>query len=145
MKPFLIRWLITTLAVAVATQLTGMESDGIFPLIGASLLLGIVNAFIRPVLLLLSFPVILVTLGLFILVINALLLWAVGSGMVPGFKVDGFWQAFFGALLISIVSWFLSAFFKGSDGRVHVLTHHAQVKGMKPVSGRVVGESEVER
>lgn len=139
MKPFLIRWLITTLAVAVATQLTGMESAGVFPLIGAALLLGIVNAFIRPVLLLLSFPLILVTLGFFILVINALLLWAVGSGMVPGFQVESFWQAFFGAILISIVSWLLSAFFKGSDGRVHVLTHHAQVKGMKQVSGRVVG------
>jgi hypothetical protein len=53
--------------------------------------------------------------------------------------VPGFWNAFFGALIISFVSWLLSAFFRGSDGRVHVLTHHTQIK---PVSGRVIEPGE---
>lgn len=139
MKPFLIRWMVTTIAVAVATQLTGMEVSGWGPLLGASLLLGIVNALLRPLLLLLSLPLIVFTLGFFILVVNALMLWMVGW-LVPGFEVSGFWNAFFGAIFVSIVSWALSAFFRGSDGQVHVITHHMQVREVreKPVKGRVI-------
>src|SRR5205823_4675352 len=101
----------------------------------AALLLGIVNAFIRPVLLLLSLPLILLTLGFFILIINALMLWLVGTGIIPGFHVYSFWSAFFGSIIISIVSWLLSAFFRGSDGRVYILTHHTR---MKQAQGRVI-------
>jgi putative membrane protein len=86
------------------------------------------------VLLILSAPLILLTLGFFILVVNALMLFVV-PGIVTGFHVDSFGSAFWGALVISIVSWILSAFFKGSDGRVHVLTHHGQIKR---VQGRVI-------
>jgi len=86
------------------------------------------------VLLLLSLPLILVTLGVFILIINALMLKFVGE-IMPCFEVPGFWRAFFGAIIISIVSWLLSAFFRGSDGRVHVLTHHSQIKRVR---GRVI-------
>jgi putative membrane protein len=137
MKAFLIRWLVTTIAVFVAAHLvSGITYSGWGPLIGAALLLGIVNAFIRPILLLLSLPFILITLGFFILVINALMLWSVG-GIVPGFRVDGFWTAFFGAIIVSIVSWALSAIFKDSDGHFQILTHHGQ---MKQIKGRVVGE-----
>jgi putative membrane protein len=107
-------------------------------LLGASLLLGIVNAFIRPVLLVLSAPLILLTLGFFILVVNGLMLLFVGQ-IVSCFSVPGFWSAVFGAIIISIVSWLLSAFFKGSDGRVHVLTHHTQIK---TVPGRVIDPDE---
>jgi putative membrane protein len=107
-------------------------------LIGASLLLGILNAFVRPFLLILSAPVILLTLGLFILVLNGLLLLVVPS-LVAGFHVDSFWSAFWGAMLISLVSWLLSALFRGSDGRVHVLTHHSEVR---PVRGRVLEDEE---
>src|SRR4029077_4154721 len=103
--------------------------------------LGIVNAFVRPVLLLLSLPLILVSMGFFILIINALMLWLVG-GLVPGFDVPGFGSAFFGAIIISIVSWLLSAFFKGSDGRVYALTHHSQVRR---VQGRVIEPDETGR
>jgi len=103
-------------------------------LLCASLLLVILNAFIRPVLLFLSLPLILVTLGVFILIINALMLKFVGE-IMPCFDVPGFWRAFFGAIIISIVSWLLSAFFRGSDGRVHVLTHHSQIKRVR---GRVI-------
>jgi putative membrane protein len=135
MRPFLIRWLVTTVAVALTAQIiSGISYDGWTALFGAALLLGIANAFVRPVLLLLSFPFILVTMGLFILVVNALMLGLV-AGLVPGFRVEGFWSAVFGSIIIGIVSWLLSAFFRGSDGQVHVLTHHTQ---MKSVSGRVI-------
>jgi putative membrane protein len=90
-------------------------------------LLGIINAFVRPVLLLLSLPFIIVTMGLFIFVINALLLLLV-SKIVPAFQVAGFWSAFFGAIIIGLISWILSSFFRGSDGRIHVITHHTAVK-----------------
>lgn len=138
MRPFLLRWLCTTLAVAVAVALTGMESAGWLPLILTALLLGIINAFLRPVLLLLSVPFIILTLGLFIFVVNAALLGLAG-GLVPGFAVNGFWNAFFGAIIVTIVNGGLSLFFKGDDGRYHVIT---QPGGMKQVQGRVVGEGE---
>lgn len=112
----------------------GIHYDTAGALIGAALLLGILNAFVRPVLLILSAPLILVTLGFFILVINALMLYWVPS-MVMGFHVDRFGSAFWGAIIIGIISWLLSAFFRGSDGRVHILTHHAQIKR---VEGRVI-------
>jgi putative membrane protein len=139
MRHFVFRWIVTTFAVFVAAPIVGISyGDSIGCLLGASLLLGIVNAFIRPILLLLSLPLILVTLGVFILIINALMLKVVGA-VVPCFEVPGFWSAFFGAIMISIVSWLLSAFFRGSDGRVHVLTHHAQ---LRRVQGRVIGPDE---
>ena len=77
---------------------------------------------------------ILVTLGVFILIINALMLKFVGE-IVPCFEVPGFWRAFWGAIIISIVSWIMSAFFRGTDGRVHVLTHHTQIRRVR---GRVI-------
>ncbi len=136
LRPFLTRWLCTTIAVAVAVALTGMEATGGLALIGTALFLGIINAFIRPVLMLLSLPFIILTLGLFIFVVNAALLGLAG-GLVPGFAVNGFWNAFFGAIIVTIVNWSMSLFFKGSDGQYHVIT---QQGGMKQVQGRVVGE-----
>ncbi len=112
----------------------GIRYDTVASLIGASLLLGILNAFVRPILLILGAPLILLTLGFFILIVNGLLLLIVPR-VVVGFHVESFWSAFWGALVISIVSWILSAFFRGSDGRVHVLTHHAQIK---QAQGRVI-------
>jgi putative membrane protein len=140
MRHFLFRWIITTLAVMVAAWLLqpGIRYDSPGSLIGAALLLGILNAFVRPVLLILSAPLILLTLGFFILVINALMLLLVPA-IVPGFHVDHFGSAFWGAIVIGIVSWLLSAFFRGSDGRVHVLTHHTQIKR---VQGRVIEPGE---
>jgi putative membrane protein len=135
MRHFVFRWMITTVAVMVVPAfISGIRYDTVGALIGAALLLGILNAFVRPVLLILSAPLILVTLGFFILVINALMLFWV-PGMVTGFHVDGFGSAFWGAILISLISWVLSAFFRGSDGRVHVITHHTQIKR---VEGRVI-------
>jgi putative membrane protein len=139
MRHFLFRWMITTLAVMFAAWMLPhtIRYDTMASLIGAALLLGILNAFIRPILLILSAPLILLTLGFFILVINGLMLLFVPN-IVSGFHVDSFWSAFWGAIVISIVSWMLSAFFRGSDGRVHVLTHHTQIKR---VQGRVVDPS----
>jgi len=116
----------------------GIRYDTVGALVGAALLLGILNAFVRPVLLILSVPLILVTLGFFILIINALMLYWVPS-MVIGFHVDRFSSAFWGAILIGIISWILSAFFRGSDGRVHVLTQHTQIRR---VEGRVIEPTE---
>jgi putative membrane protein len=141
MRHFVFRWIITTVAVMVVPAfVNGIRYDTAGALVGAALLLGILNAFVRPVLLILSAPLILVTLGFFILVINALMLFWVPS-MVMGFHVDGFGSAFWGAILIGIISWLLSAFFRGSDGRVHILTHHTQIKR---VEGRVVETTEDE-
>ena len=134
-KQFVFRWAATTIAVMVASSIIrGIRYDTVAALIGASLLLGILNAFVRPFLLILSAPVILITLGLFILVLNGLLLLLVPS-VVAGFHVDSFW----GAIVISFVSWVLSAFFRGSDGRVHVLTHHTETRRVR---GRVLEDEE---
>jgi putative membrane protein len=135
MRYFVIRWAMTTIAVMVASSIIhGIHYDSTASLLGAALLLGILNAFLRPILLILSAPMILLTLGFFILVLNGLMLLLVQS-IVWGFHVESFGSAFWGAIVISIVSWILSAFFRGSDGRIHVLTHHTQ---MKSVQGRVI-------
>src|SRR5437868_15406036 len=139
MKHFVFRWAVTTIAVMVASSIIrGIRYDTVAALIGASLLLGILNAFIRPFLLILSESLILITLGFFILILYGLLLLVVPS-VVVGFHVDHFWSAFWGAIVISIISWILSAFFRGSDGRVHVLTHHTQIRRVR---GRVIEDDE---
>lgn len=128
MAAFLIRWFVTTVAVFLAEKLLpGIRCDSTGALLGASLLLGIINAFVRPVLLLLSIPFIIVTMGLFIFVINALLLLLVAA-LIPSFHVDGFWSAFFGGILIGLVSWVLSSFFRTSDGRIHAINYHPSIK-----------------
>ncbi|MEQ1859169.1 MAG: phage holin family protein [Chthoniobacteraceae bacterium] len=127
MKAFVIRWLCTTLAVAVAAWITGIPYDSAASLFGVALLLGLVNAFIRPVLLLLSLPFIVVTLGFFILIVNTLLFWFV-SGLVPGISVSGFWQAFFAAFIVTVVNWALSSVFRTSEGEVRFITHHGTIK-----------------
>jgi putative membrane protein len=120
--------------MVAAAFIRGIHYDTTAALIGAALLLGILNAFVRPILLILGAPLILLTLGIFILIVNGLMLYWV-PGIVTGFHVDTYGSAFWGAVLISLISWLLSAFFHGSDGRVHVLTHHTQIKR---VQGRVI-------
>lgn len=105
----LLVWLVNALAlIAVAYLMPSISVNGFVPALIAALVLGLVNAVIRPVLILLTLPVTVLTLGLFILVINGLLFWLVGS-FIQGFVVNGFWAGFFGAILFSIVSWLLSA------------------------------------
>ena len=105
----LLVWLVNTLAlIAVAYLMPSITVANFTAALVAALILGLVNAVIRPLLILLTLPVTIVTLGLFIFVINGLLFWFVGS-FIEGFVVQGFWAGFFGAILFSIVSWVLSA------------------------------------
>jgi putative membrane protein len=90
-------------------------------LIIAGLLLGVVNAIVRPFALLLSLPALLFTLGLFLLVINAAMIGLVAL-MLPGFQIAGFWTAVGGSLIVSLVSW-IGSWFIGSRGRVEVIRH----------------------
>ena len=101
---FLVRWLILTIAVWAATAIVpGLDCDHWQTLALASLVLGILNTFVKPILLFLSLPFIVVTFGLFLIFINAGLL-ALTAQIVPKFVVAGFWQAMGGGLVISIVS-----------------------------------------
>ena len=101
---FFQRWITTTLGVLLAAAvINGVSADTVLSLLAASLLLGVLNAFIRPVLMVIALPLLVTTLGLFTFVINALLL-LFGGNLVKGFHVVDFWAAFKGALLISIVS-----------------------------------------
>jgi putative membrane protein len=105
----LLVWLINALAlIAVAYLMPSVTVANFWTALVAALILGLVNAVIRPVLILLTLPVSVLTLGIFILVINGLLFWFVGS-FIEGFTVAGFWAGFFGAILFSLVSWALSA------------------------------------
>ena len=123
MRRFIQGWLIGTLAVLVACYVVkGIHYEKPLDLFVASLVLGILNAVIRPFLMVLTFPLLLFTLGLFRFVINALLLYFVGSVLAPHFKVDGFWDAFWGALIISIVSTVLN--FVTGTNRTRVTFHH---------------------
>ncbi len=98
----------------------GIGLDSLASALVAGLVLGIINGVVRPILVVLTFPITLLTLGLFLLVLNAFCLWLV-SVFVPGFHVTGFWAAFWGALLVSVVSWILTALISDS-GRVKVIS-----------------------
>lgn len=115
---FLKNWLFTSIAVLAAAKIVpGIECQGWGTLLVAALLLGVFNAVLKPILFLLTLPLQLLTLGLFTLVINAMLLMLT-SQLVKDFYVGGFWPAFFGGLLISVVSGFLNLFFGGSGQRI---------------------------
>jgi putative membrane protein len=102
-------WLINAVAlIAVAYLMPSITVSSFGAALVAALILGLVNAIVRPVLVLLTLPVTIVTLGLFIFVLNGLLFWAVAE-WVEGFAVGGFWSGVLGAILFSIVSWLLSA------------------------------------
>ncbi len=104
---FVQSWIINTVAVLVATVILHKHityDDKLANLLVASLLLGILNAFVRPILMLIALPLLIFTLGLFTLVINAVLLYFVGYLMSPNFRVDSFRYAFLGALIISVIS-----------------------------------------
>jgi putative membrane protein len=112
---FFLRWSINLLALVIAgSVIPGIRIQSLQMGIIAAGILGIVNAVIRPVVLILTLPINLLTLGLFTLVINAALLKLV-SDLVPGFVIDSFFAAFFGALLVSIISWIVNVFVS-SDG-----------------------------
>jgi putative membrane protein len=110
MPGILIRWLTTTAAIlATAYLLEGIRVSGFLPAFFAAAILGILNAFFRPIALLLTLPINILSLGLFTFIINALML-KMASSVIPGFDVYGFWTAIFGSLLISVISWLLNTF-----------------------------------
>jgi len=108
---FIIRLIINMLAILIISYLFPkmIWVEGFLAALVAAFLLGIVNTIIKPILVLLTLPLTILTLGLFLLVINGLMLWLV-SALVSGFHVSGFWGAVFGSILISLVSWLLSRF-----------------------------------
>lgn len=123
---FLQRWLINTVAVMVAANvLPGIRYESLGGLLVAALLLGVLNALVRPLLLLLSFPLVVLTLGLFTLIINALMLYFVGQ-LVTSFHVDTFWSAFWGGLLISIVTLILNTLTGSGEQRIDLRTPSAR-------------------
>lgn len=108
---FVVRLIINMVAILIISYLFPkmIWVDSFLAALVAAFLLGVVNAIIRPILVFLTLPLTVVTLGLFLLVVNGLMLWLV-SALVRGFHVSGFWGAVLGSILISIVSWILSRF-----------------------------------
>jgi len=110
MKGIFTRWLILTGAIMFASYLLdGIRVSSFFSAFFAAAMLGILNAFFRPIVIILTLPINLLSLGLFTFVINALML-KMASGVISGFDVYGFWSAVLGSLVISVVSWLLSSF-----------------------------------
>ena len=105
----LLIWILNALALfALPLLFRSIHVDGFTTALVAALVLALVNTLIRPILVLLTLPATLLTLGLFIFVINGLLFWFVGS-FIEGFTVDGFWAGVFGAIVYSVISWALSS------------------------------------
>jgi putative membrane protein len=119
---FLIRALIAALGLWLATRwVSGITVDDAGTLVLAGLLLGVVNAIVRPIAVVLTFPITIVTLGFFLLVINAAML-ALVAAFLPGLHIDGFRAALLGALIVSVTGW-IGSFLVGSRARVEFYSH----------------------
>lgn len=120
LTPFLLHWAITALSLWVASRLfKGVRFDSTSALIVSALLLGFANAIVKPLLIVLTLPLTLLTFGLFLLVINALVILLVAA-LVRGFHVSGFWTALFASLFVSVLSLLIGAFFGGSDPAMQI-------------------------
>src|SRR5262245_29150225 len=120
--PFLVRLLVNAAALWVATRLVPGVSytGGVGPFLAVALVFGVINATLRPATKILTFPLIIITLGVFALVVNGLMLWltsALSDSLGLGFHVSGFWPAFFGAFVVSIVSAMLSLTIRSEQRR----------------------------
>ena len=120
MMPFIKRWIITTVAVLVAAEIVpGIQYDTLTGLLVATLVLGLLNAVVRPILVVLSLPLLILSLGLFLIVINSLLLWAVGH--MKTFHVENFFpSAVLGSIIISLVTLVLNTLTDNKDSRIQV-------------------------
>jgi putative membrane protein len=108
-----IRWLVTTLTILMIPNLiSGIKVAGLGSALAAAAIIGVLNAVVRPVLIILTLPLTIVTLGVFILVINALL-FELAGWMVSGIQIDSFWSAFLGSLIVSLVSWIMNSSIAG--------------------------------
>lgn len=120
MRGLVLRWVVTAFALWLTSQLiSGIEIRGLGSVFIAALVLGILNAFLRPLVLFLTFPINLLSLGLFTFVINGFMLWLT-SEVVRGFAVHGFWPAVIGAFLLSLISFALNVFVSDS-GRIEYI------------------------
>ena len=120
LKGIVVRWFFLTIAITISSYLIkGIEVDGFFSAVMAAAILGVLNVFFRPILLILTLPLNILTFGLFTFVINAILLM-MASGVIGGFRVNGFWAAVFGSLIISIINWLLSSMIN-EQGRVQYI------------------------
>ena len=120
MRGIFLRWLILTVAIIITSYLLdGIYVRNFLSTFFAAAILGILNAFFRPILFILTLPINVLSLGLFTFVINAIMLM-MASGAISGFEVYGFWSAVFGSLLISLVSWRLTSFIN-ERGTVHYI------------------------
>jgi putative membrane protein len=120
MLGFVLRLLVGALGLWLASELVpGIRVNGVWTLLGAALLLGIVNAVVRPLLVILTLPITVLTLGLFLLVINAATL-ALVAWMLDNFTIAGFWPALFGSIVVSVTGW-LASYFIGPRGRIEVI------------------------
>jgi putative membrane protein len=125
MKGLLIRWVINALAlILISKVIKGIEVDDILSAFVAAAVLGVINAVLRPVLILLTLPITILTLGFFALVINGFMLYIAGS-VVKGFHVFGFWPSVFGALFLSVISWIANAFIS-DRGRIEYIEIHTR-------------------
>lgn len=123
MTVFFLRVAIVALGLWLAAKIfIGLNFDSPGTLLAAALLLGIVNAVIRPIAVILTLPLTLVTLGLFLIVINAGML-ALVAWMLGGFQIDTFWTAIGGSLIVSLTSWLASGLI-GDNGRVEIIGRH---------------------
>ena len=112
MARLLLTWLLNAVALLVVTALLpSIHITSLGAALGAALLLGLINTLLRPILVILTLPVTVLTLGLFLLILNGLLFWMAGS-LFGGFVVDGFWAGVLGAILYSLISWALSSLLK---------------------------------
>lgn len=114
MPQFLITWLITAVSLLITAHfIPGFELRGVEAAAIAAVIVGLVNAIVRPILFWLTLPITIVTLGLFTFVLNAITIW-IASGLTPGFRIDGFIPALIGSLVLSVVSGLLNAIFDRS-------------------------------
>ena len=122
MEGFLIRAVVVAIGLWLASKIvSGIAFNSTETLIAAALLLGIVNAFVRPIIVILTLPITLLTLGLFLLVINALMIMLV-AWFLPGFLVAGFWSAIFAAIVVGLTSWVMSGWVGPPHGRIEVVS-----------------------
>ena len=120
MKGVVVRWFFLTVAITIASYLLdGIQVDGFFSAVMAAAILGVLNVFFKPILLVLTLPINILTFGLFTFVINAVLLM-MASGVISGFHVNTFWSAVFGSVIISVVNSILSSMIN-EQGRVQFI------------------------
>ncbi|HET6371420.1 MAG TPA: phage holin family protein [Nitrospiria bacterium] len=125
MRGVLVRWLVNALGLfLISYVIRGIEVDGFLPALIAAALLGLINAVLRPLIILITLPINILTLGLFTFLINGFLLYIVGE-VVRGFHVSGFWSAVFGAFILSLLSGLMTALI-GREGKIRSVHIHLE-------------------